>query len=71
MNKSNKQGRPSIADSERLKPRFTLTLNDSDWKTLKDNTEHPLSFTRQAINEKLEKERQILPESAAQNDINH
>jgi hypothetical protein len=68
MNKSNKQGRPTIAENEKLKPRFTLTMNDDDWKRLKDKTEHPLSFTREAIIEKLEKERQ---EQAAQNDINH
>ena len=54
------RGRPTIDESMKLKPRFTLTLKQDDWNNLKSNTDHPLSFTRDAISEKIERERQLI-----------
>ncbi|MBB1333929.1 hypothetical protein [Pseudoalteromonas sp. SR41-6] len=52
-----KQGRPKKKVDEKLIPRFTLTLTNNDWNELKSNTEHLLSFTRQAIKEKIERDK--------------
>lgn len=52
-----KQGRPKKKNDEKLIPRFTLTMTNKDWDELKLNTEHLLCFTRQAIKEKIERDK--------------
>lgn len=52
------RGRPNKDDSDKLKPRFTVSLKDSDWLDLKNSTDKISDFARKAIIEKITRERE-------------